>query len=70
MSTATTSNLRWTSADLELLPNGDRKYEIIDGELFISRQPHWHHQKTCGNIYRLIDDWSLKTGLGTAHFAP
>jgi Uma2 family endonuclease len=70
MSTVTTTNLRWTSADLELLPNGDRKYEIIDGELFMSRQPHWHHQQTCGNIYYLLQNWSLKNKLGMANFAP
>lgn len=70
MSTATNTSLRWTSADLELLPNSDRKYEIIGGELYMSRQPHWHHQKTCGNIYRILDNWSIETGLGTANFAP
>ncbi len=70
MTTATNTSLRWTSADLEVLPNGDRKYEIIDGELFMSRQPHWHHQKACGNIYFLLQKWSETTGLGMANFAP
>ncbi len=70
MEATTNTSLRFTSADLELLPNGDRKYEIIDGELYMSRQPHWHHQKTCGNIYRLLDIWSIETGLGEASFAP
>jgi Uma2 family endonuclease len=70
MSATTNSSLRWTSADLELLPNGDRKYEIIDGQLYMSRQPHWHHQGTCGNIYRLLQDWSLKNKTGLAVFAP
>ncbi len=70
MTTATNTTLRWTSADLELLPNGDKKYEIIDGELYMSRQPHWHHQGTCGNIYRLLQDWSLKNKTGLTVFAP
>lgn len=70
MTTAANTSPRWTSADLELLPNGDRKYEIIDGDLFMSRQPHWHHQKTCGNIYFLLQKWSIKTDLGEASFAP
>jgi Uma2 family endonuclease len=70
MSTATDTSLRWTSADLEHLPNGDRKYEIIDGELFMSKQPHWHHQKTCANIIILLQKWSETTGLGMANFAP
>lgn len=66
----TTTELRWTSADLEFLDNGNKHYEIIDGELFMSRQPHYYHQKTCGNIYRLLDVWSLQTNLGEANFAP
>ena len=42
--------LRWTSADLAVLPDDGKRYEIIDGELYISRQPHWHHQRACGKI--------------------
>ena len=28
--------LRWTSADLEVLPDDGKRYEIIDGELYVS----------------------------------
>jgi len=28
---------RWASADLEVLHNDDKRYEIIDGELCVSR---------------------------------
>lgn len=66
MSTA----LRWTSADLEVLPDDGKRYEIIEGELYMSRQPHYHHQKACGRIYRKLDDWSLQTKLGDTVFAP
>ena len=39
------SPVRWTTADLEVF-SGDRvnRYEIIDGELFVTRAPHWEHQ--------------------------
>ena len=37
-------SLRWTSADLELLPDDGKRYEIIDGELYVSKQPNWYHQ--------------------------
>lgn len=42
------STVRWTTADLELL-EGDRvnRYEIIDGELFVTRAPNWQHQRVC-----------------------
>jgi hypothetical protein len=38
------TTLRWTSADLEVLRNDDKRYEIIDGDLYVSRQPGYHHQ--------------------------
>ncbi len=38
------TNLRWTSQDLEVLPDNGKRYEIVDGELYMSRQPHLNHQ--------------------------
>jgi Uma2 family endonuclease len=51
MSQSTDERLRWTTSDLDLLPDNGNRYEIIDGELFVSRAPHWEHQVVCGNIY-------------------
>ncbi len=66
MSTA----LRWTSADLATLPNDGKRYEIIDGDLFMSRQPHWHHQFTCGNLFALLKVWNDRTKAGQVNLAP
>ena len=66
MSTA----LRWTSADLAALPDDGKRYEIIDGELFMSKQPHWHHQFTCFQIAQLINVWNKGTQAGQVNFAP
>src|SRR5436853_1537629 len=61
---------RWTSADLEVLPDDGKRYEIIDGELYMSRQPHWHHQRACGKIFAALETWSVQTGVGEANLAP
>ena len=46
-----TTPVRWTVADLELLPLEDgTRYEIID--VFMSEQPQWHHQNTCNRSLR------------------
>ncbi|WP_375507307.1 Uma2 family endonuclease [uncultured Nostoc sp.] len=66
MSKTIDERIRWTSADLELLPDNGNRYEIIDGELFVTRAPHWGHQKATGNIYAELRTWSLSTGLGEA----
>jgi Uma2 family endonuclease len=66
----TTDEIRWTTADLELLPDNGNRYEIIDGELFVTRAPHWEHQRTCGNIFQELNTWSRETGLGRSAIAP
>ena len=33
------TTLRWTSADLEVLPDNGKHYEIIDGELYVRDNP-------------------------------
>ena len=65
------SNVRWTVRDLDVLPQNEwTTYEIIDGELFVSRSPHINHQEVGGNLYALLRGWSLQTGLGKAIFGP
>ena len=62
--------LRWTLHDLELLPDDDKRYEIIDGELYVSKQPHYHHQRVCVRLTTLLEVWSQQTKAGEANFAP
>lgn len=64
------TTLRWTSADLENLPHNSNRYEIIDGELIVSKQPHYYHQRVCGNAFAVLAAWSKETNLGEANFAP
>ncbi|GAP94958.1 Uma2 family endonuclease [Leptolyngbya sp. NIES-2104] len=61
-----TERMRWTIADLDLLPIDDRRYEIIGGELFVTRAPHWKHQKAINRAANALDDWSQQTQLGEA----
>ena len=64
------STLRWTSTDLESLPDDGKRYEIIDGELYVSKQPSWHHQHTCFLIAKQLDSWNDETGAGQINLAP
>ena len=58
------NRIRWTTTDLSLLPDSSNRYEIIDGELFVTRAPHWGHQKAILNTAAELRAWSLATGLG------
>ncbi|WP_287129462.1 Uma2 family endonuclease [Candidatus Cyanaurora vandensis] len=60
----------WTTADLELLPDNGTRYEIIDGELFMTRAPHWDHQEACLSVGAALRAWSKETGLGRTTINP
>lgn len=64
------SSVRWTSADLEKLPDDGSRYEVIDGELFVSKQQHYNHQLVCVNAGTLLKAWNSETGLGQVNLAP
>ncbi len=62
---------RFTSKDLERLPALEGiRYEIVDGDLFVSKQPHWHHQYASDGVVRVLQDWNDRTGLGIAMSVP
>jgi len=60
----------WTSQDLEILPDDGKRYEIIDGELYLSKQPHLDHQLICTRVWELLQLWSRQTKSGIAIAAP
>jgi len=62
--------LHWTVRDLELLPDDGNQYEIVDGELYVSRQADWEHQFVSGEIFSVLRTWSRQTGMGVANLAP
>ncbi len=71
MSQNVDDRVRWTTTDIGLLPeNQGIRYEIIDGELFVTRAPHIKHQNACGKIYRELDAWSESSGLGKPFITP
>lgn len=70
MPQTTDPRVRWTTTDLKLLPESSNRYEIINGELLVTKAPHWGHQKACGNAYAELRDWSIATGLGEVVQAP
>lgn len=71
MQSTRTSPVRWTTSDLEIF-EGDRvnRYEIVDGELFVTRAPDWKHQEVCINIGTVLKLWSDDSGLGKPAVTP
>src|SRR5262249_13014800 len=61
---------RWTVADLEDLPDDGQRYEVIDGELFVTPAPALRHQKAVGLIYHLLFEYCRRERVGFPIVAP
>src|SRR6266849_1814524 len=70
MGNSTVITQKFTSADLAMMPDNGNRYEIIEGELYVSRQPGFEHQFTCNQVQYLLTEWNAQTGLGVVLPAP
>jgi Uma2 family endonuclease len=63
---------RLTIEDVERLPQplDDTRYELIDGELYVSTQPSWQHQSTSHEAAVLLHTWNARAGSGIVIPAP
>src|SRR5438093_2573527 len=48
---------RWTVAMLDALPDDGNRYEIIDGELFVTPAPSYVHQRIVRELARLFANY-------------
>jgi Uma2 family endonuclease len=62
-------SLRFTYEDYLLLPE-DRRYEILDGDLFMTPAPTPYHQVVSRNLGVLLLQHARRLGLGEVLFAP
>lgn len=60
----------WTVDDLQDMPDDGNRYEIIDGELFVSPSPTLPHQEAAGLLYRMLAAYLAVERIGHAFIAP
>jgi Uma2 family endonuclease len=60
----------WTVDMLEALPDDGKRYEIIDGELFVTPAPSPAHQRALGGLYRRIYACLERSTAGEVIFSP
>jgi Uma2 family endonuclease len=53
-----------TTADLEALPESDQRYELIDGDLLVSRAPHIVHQFAISNLLYALKEYLSRNPIG------
>src|SRR5713226_6636002 len=61
---------RLTYDDYCLLPNDGKRYEIIDGELFVTPSPRTAHQKIVTRLTRFQSAFAEDANLGEVFVAP
>ncbi|MBM2810439.1 MAG: hypothetical protein HW416_1198 [Chloroflexi bacterium] len=64
------TSVRFTSKDLEAFPDNTKRYEIIDGELYVSKNPALPHQHVCMVLAAELHIWSVRTGAGFVYPTP
>ncbi len=64
------ADIRLTYDDYCLLPDDGKRYEIIDGELFVTPSPRRSHQKVVTRLSRYLDEFVEKSGYGEVYVAP
>ena len=61
---------QWTVDDLQDLPDDGQRYEVIDGELFVTSAPSYDHQAAVGMLYRRLAEYLERERIGYALVAP
>ena len=59
-----------TIAELDSMPDDGNRYELIEGELFVSRSPNLTHQTVSGNLFRSVDTYLVQNPIGRIWTTP
>lgn len=60
----------WTVDDLLDLPDDGNRYEVLDGELFVTPAPSLDHQRAVSALSRLLTDYLVSNRVGEALISP
>ncbi len=60
----------WTADMARALPDDGKRYEVLDGELFVTPSPRLSHQLVVGSIFVALDAYVRAHSLGLALMSP
>jgi Uma2 family endonuclease len=60
----------WTYDDYAAMPEDGKRYQIVDGVLFMSPSPDTRHQDTVGAIFVYLRDHAIRNEVGKVYIAP
>lgn len=62
--------VEWTAAQAIALPWDGNRYEVLDGELFVTPAPTWRHQTAIEQLFPRLHAFVAARGLGWAKLSP
>jgi len=65
-----TTTIGLTYDDLRRIPTDRNRYELMEGELFVSPAPNTEHQRKAFRLSRVLADHVERNGLGEVFIAP
>lgn len=60
----------WTAEMARALPDDGNRYEVLDGELFVSPAPSLRHQAVLARLYNILYPYVQANGLGWVWWSP
>ena len=60
----------WTAARARALPDDGNRYEVLDGELFVTPAPSYAHQSIIERLFPLLQTYTDTTRVGWAKLSP
>jgi Uma2 family endonuclease len=61
---------RWTAEMVRMLPDDGKRYEVIDGELFVTPAPSWRHQDAVLQMATRLAPYVSTHGIGHVIISP
>jgi Uma2 family endonuclease len=62
--------LEWTADMARALPDDGSRYEVLDGELFVTPAPSLRHQFVIGRLFRILSDYADANRAGLVMLSP
>jgi Uma2 family endonuclease len=60
----------WTAEMARALPDDGNRYEVLDGELFVTPAPSRHHQRALKRLYDSLNPYVVKHSIGEMLWSP
>ena len=60
----------WTVQMVRALPDDGNRYEVIDGELYVTPAPSWTHQRAVLELALLLTPYVRQHAIGDVYIAP